>query len=181
MKQPVIYFKNYMLRDIEVSDAKDMFEYGSDMDVVKFLSWGPYVDESEAVASIKKFFLSRPDRGLPVGYAIIDLEKNKMIGTIDIHTKVSDGVYEIGYALNKHYWGKGIMTEALRKLLEVSFWYHSFDKIVIGHAVDNVASEQVIKKNGFIFEKTDYERAYNRFTGQTDPSKWYYLTKENFK
>ena len=30
MKQPVIYFDHYMLRDVSVKDAKDMYEYGQD-------------------------------------------------------------------------------------------------------------------------------------------------------
>ncbi len=181
MKQPVILFENYKLRDIELKDAKDMFEYGKDLDVVKFLSWGPYQDFSEAVGSIKKFFLSRPERGLPVGYAIIDTKNDKMIGTIDFHTKYDDGSYEVGFCLNKDYWGQGIMTKALRKILEVGFYYHGFDKIIIGHANHNVGSKRVIEKNGFIFEKEDQDRYYNRFTGLNEPSSWYYLTKETFK
>ena len=31
MKQPIIYFDNYMLRDVELKDAKDMFEHGKDL------------------------------------------------------------------------------------------------------------------------------------------------------
>nr|WIF87848.1 hypothetical protein QOL21_04975 [Acholeplasma laidlawii] len=56
MKQPIIYFDNYMLRDVELKDAKDMFEYGKDLETVKFLSWGPYSDLTEAYGSIKEFF-----------------------------------------------------------------------------------------------------------------------------
>ncbi len=181
MKQPVIIFENLMLRDINVHDAKDMYEYGKDIDVVKFLSWGPYQDLSEAVGSIKQYFLTRPLKGLPVGYAIVDTKKDKMIGTIDFHTKHPDGSYEIGFCLNKDYWGQGIMTKALRKILEVGFYYHGFEKIVIGHAENNLASKRVIEKNGFIFDKVDLERYYNRFTGLNEPSSWYYLTKETFK
>jgi len=181
MKQPVIYFDHYMLRDVSVKDAKVMNEYGQDQKVVKFLSWGPYLDLTDAVGSIKRYFLTRPERGLPVGYAIVDLEHNKMIGTIDFHTQHDDGSYEIGFCLNRNYWNKGIMTKALRKVIEVGFYYHGFNKIVIGHAEANIASKRVIEKNGFIFDKIDHERYYNRFTGQNEPSYWYYLTKETFK
>ena len=73
------------------------------------------------------------------------------------------------------------MTKALRKILEVGFYYHGFEKIVIGHAENNLASKRVIEKNGFIFDKVDLERYYNRFTGLNEPSSWYYLTKETFK
>lgn len=181
MKQPVIYFDHYMLRDIETKDAKDMFEYGSDMDVVKFLSWGPYMDVTEAYGSIKQYFLSRPQRGLPVGYAIIDLTNDKMIGTVDFHTIISEGVVEAGYCLNKKYWNQGVMTKALRKLIEVGFYFHGYHKIIIGHANTNVGSQRVIEKNGFIFDTEDSDKYYNRFTGQKELSKWYFLKKEDFK
>ncbi len=181
MKQPVILFDHYMLRDIELTDASDMFEYGSDMEVVKFLSWGPYMDVTEAYGSIKQYFFKRPEKGLPVGYAIVDLNTNKMIGTVDFHTKFADGSVEAGYCLNKAYWNKGVMTKALRKLLEVGFWYLGFHKVIIGHANENVSSKRVIEKNNFVFEKEDPEKYYNRFTGLKEPSSWYYLTKEDFK
>jgi len=179
MKQPVIIFDNYMLRDIELIDSNDMYEYGSDKEVIQFLSWGPYHHVSEAASSIRGYFLKRPMYQLPVGYAIIDLTNDKMIGTVDFHTIVSEGVVEAGYCLNRKYWNKGIMTKALNKLIEVGFYFHNYHKIIIGHANDNYGSKRVIEKNGFIF---DYEKNYyNRFTGKHEPSSWYYLTKEDFK
>lgn len=180
MKQPVIYFDNYLLRDIQLSDGKDMFEYGKDLETVKFLSWGPYNDVTDAYYSIREFFLKRPEKGLPVGYAIVDLTDFKMIGTIDFHTIISEGVVEVGFCLNKNYWNKGIMSKALHKLLEVGFYYHGFNKIIIGHASQNVQSQRVIEKNNFIFDYENDEKYYNRFTGKKEPSKWYYLTKETF-
>ena len=59
MKQPIIYFDNYMLRDVELKDAKDMFEYGKDLETVKFLSWGPYSDVTEAYGSIKEVLFEK--------------------------------------------------------------------------------------------------------------------------
>ncbi|WP_025724681.1 GNAT family N-acetyltransferase [Acholeplasma granularum] len=180
MKEPIIYFENYLLRPVQIEDANDMYEYGSDLETVKFLSWGPYMDVTEAHGSIKQFFLKRPQRGLPIGYAIVDLKLNKMIGTIDFHTIISDGVAEIGFCLNKAYWKKGIMTKALHQILQVGFYYHGFKKIVIGHANQNTGSKRVIEKNKFIFDYVDNEKYYNRFTGQNEPSSWYYLTREDF-
>lgn len=181
MKQPVMYFDQYMLRDIELKDGKDMYTYGKDLETVQYLSWGPYSDMSEAYASIKAYFLKRPERGLPVGYAIVDLKSNQMIGTIDFHTIITDGVVEAGFCLNKDYWNKGIMSKALHTLLEVGFYYHGYQKIVIGHANQNIQSKRVIEKNNFIFDYEDDNKYYNRFTGQHEPSSWYYLTKETFK
>lgn len=181
MKAPVVYFKNYMLRDINLQDAADMYEYGSDMDVVATLNWGPYTAPSEAVYSIKSFFLTRPKKGLPVGYAIVDLENNKMIGTADFHTKQADGSYELGYALHKDYWNKGIMTQVVRQMIEIGLYYFGFERIVVGHALSNPKSQRVIEKNGFVFSHDDEKGFYNRFSGSYEPTRWYCHTKETFK
>ena len=83
---PVIDCGDFYLRSICKKDARDLFEYGSDPQVTKFLSWGPYEDFDEARWCIDKYYLDRPNHKLPIGYAIIYKENQKMIGVIDYHT-----------------------------------------------------------------------------------------------
>jgi len=154
-KMPIKYFSHYMLRSIKKKDYKDMFDYGKKENVTKTLTWGPMVDIKEAKDSIKEIFLKRPSKGIPVGYAIIDLNLNKMIGTIDFHTKVEGkNIVEIGYALHDDYWNQHIMTKALKIIVEVGFQYYQYDALVIKHLKRNVGSGKVIQKNGFEFVKS---------------------------
>lgn len=102
-----------MLRDVEFKDVKDMFEYGKDLEMVKFLSWGLYSDVIEVYGLIREFFLKRFERGLFVGYVIVDLKNDKMIGIIDFYIMIFEGVVEVGFCLNKVYWNKGIMFKLL--------------------------------------------------------------------
>lgn len=180
MKVPVLVFDNIMLRDIKKSDAKDLFEYGSDLEVVKYLNWGPYEYEQEAKEAISTYFLTRPSKGLPVGYAIIDLEKNKMIGTVDFHTFRGPNTVELGYALNKNYWNRGVMSKCVAKILEVGFYTLGYDKIYCGYVVGNPGSQRVIEKNKFKFEYNDPKGYFDRFTGETVETRFYSITKEEF-
>lgn len=52
---------------------------------------------------------------------------------------------DIGYWIDKQYWGKGIATEALRQLLQIV----STRPIYASAAADNAASIRVLQKCGF--------------------------------
>jgi len=59
---------------------------------------------------------------------------------------------EIGYWIGEDFWGKGITTEAIRQMVEYTFYY--FDKIRIYAEVfeNNKASMCTLEKNGFYLE-----------------------------
>lgn len=178
---PVKYFDHYMLRPIKKRDYKDMFEYGKSKDVCQYLTWGPMFHISEAKKSIKSIFLTRPKKGIPVGYAIVDTDVNKMIGTIDFHTKIEyQNVVEIGYVLNQSYWSKHIMSQALKIVTEVGFEVYHYDKIIIKHLKNNIASGKVITNNGYKF-KNSYAYHYDKITQVLSSEMMVYeLTKENY-
>lgn len=180
-KMPVIDLEQVILRTIRVSDYKDMFEYGSDPDVTKWLNWGPMTQQSDAKHSIKEVFYPRVKRGLPVGYAIVDKKTQKMIGTIDFHAKLDTiNAAEIGYCLNKKYWGKGIMTQALIKMIDIGFNYLDYERIIIKHLHNNIASKKVIDKAGFKFV-SQRPYVYNKQQGKLEGMLMSYeLKKENY-
>ncbi|MFA5560912.1 MAG: GNAT family N-acetyltransferase [Acholeplasmataceae bacterium] len=177
LKMPKINFDHYQLRTLELKDAKDMLLYASDPLVTKYLTWDNFYTLKEAEWSIKNVFFPRVKRGLPIGYAIIDLTKDLMIGTIDFHQydEVRNEA-EIGFVLNQSYWHKGIMTKALAKLIEVGFDYLGYDSIIIKHMVENTASAKVILRNNFIF--FDYETTIHK--NKEYRLKQYRLTKEQY-
>jgi RimJ/RimL family protein N-acetyltransferase len=64
----------------------------------------------------------------------------------------------MGYWLAEDYWGKGIMPEAIRQMVEYSFNNLDIDRIFARPFGINIASQRVLEKAGFIlearFEKT---------------------------
>lgn len=152
LKMPIVETERLILRPVQLDDAKDMYEYCSDDDVIKYLWFEKHdsVEYSEYI--IEKLFLNRKDVGIPEAYAIVVKENNKMIGTIDVNQVHFNDVGVIGYVIHKDYWGKGIVTEALETLILVLFNYCGFYRLEINHCVDNVGSGRVIEKAGFIQE-----------------------------
>lgn len=59
------------------------------------------------------------------------------------------GLAEVGYALTSIHQGRGVMTEALRRLIEDLFSTTTIERVEARCAVENVASQRVLEKNAF--------------------------------
>lgn len=59
---------------------------------------------------------------------------------------------ELVYWLGKQYWGKGYMTEAVRRMLAFGFVELGFERIYAGCFTRNLASRHVLEKVGFKYE-----------------------------
>lgn len=152
LRMPTVETERLILRPIQLDDDKDMYEYCSDDDVIKYLWFEKHDSIEFSRYVIEKLFLNRVDVGIPEAYAIVVKESNKMIGTIDINQVHFNEVGVIGYVIHKDYWGKGIVSEALETLIPILFYHCGFYRLEINHCADNVGSARVIEKAGFIQE-----------------------------
>ena len=80
---------------------------------------------------------------------------NQFAGAISIIPK--NDIYrfsaEIGFWLGEPFWGKGIMTEAIRQILEYCRVHHpELIRIYAEVFADNKTSSRVLEKNGFHLE-----------------------------
>lgn len=180
-KMPEVIMGDFMLRTINKKDYHDMFEYGRDEEVTRYLSWGPFMKPKEAKHAIQSIFYPRWHQGLPRGYAIIDMKQQKMIGTIDFHTK-PQGINgaEIGYVIHKDYWNQGIMTQALKHMIDLGFDYLNYDVLWIKHMRQNVASQKVIEKTDFKHMRTEKITIQKKDYIVDDDLLIYELTKERY-
>lgn len=96
----------------------------------------------------------------PLVYAIVWKQSGKVIGHAIFHIyEQSD--YEIGWILNKSYWGKGIADEVTRKLVEYAKCLGA-DSCVIECDAEQIASKRIALKNGFTYEgKSDDLECYH--------------------
>lgn len=149
-KLPIIQLESVYIRAISKKDASDFYDLGKDELTTEFLTWGPFKRLKDAHAMIKYTYLKRIGRKEPVGYAIIDKNNDKMIGTIEFHSfNYKQNTCEIGYVLHRAYWNKGIMTACLIEVTKIAFQYLDLDKVIIKHIKENQASQKVILKAGY--------------------------------
>ncbi len=87
-------------------------------------------------------------------FLIVLKENGHVIGSIDYKYVPKDGATEVGYGMNPDYEGHGYMTEALTAFL--SFGKALGIKTVYAETLkDNIKSQNVLKRCGFVFDKED--------------------------
>ncbi len=78
----------------------------------------------------------------------------KAVGSIGIFVK--DDVYsksaELGYWLAEEFWGKGIMTEAIKRICNMTFEKFDTVRIYADVFANNIGSRRVLEKAGFKLE-----------------------------
>ena len=101
----------------------------------------PYT-RADGIAFVE-IFAQRPDER-PYAITLDD----HFIGVVGL-TFYPEGPPELGYWLGEPHWGKGIMSEAVRALLEAAFATHLFPRLKARALASNAGSLNVLEKLGF--------------------------------
>ncbi|WP_303219129.1 GNAT family N-acetyltransferase [Enterococcus asini] len=142
-EKQVLETERLLLRPVRLADAEDMYEYAGDDETTRYIfpTHQSLQDTKEGIAT---YFMSAP-----LGkFAIEERQSGKMIGTIDLRVEEALRKGELGYALNKAYWGQGFVPEAAMAILSLGFDHLSLISIQAVHDVDNPNSGKVMEKIG---------------------------------
>ncbi len=151
-----LYTERLVLRKFTVDDADDFYNnWGKDEKVTRFLSWQPHksVDETK---ELLKDWCKAYESDKTYNWAI-EYDK-KVIGSLSVvilHEKREFA--DLGYCMGYDYWNKGIMTEAVKTIIDYLFSEISVNRIGISHAVKNPGSGRVAQKCGLSYEGTRRE------------------------
>ena len=149
---PQLETERLILRRIRPSDEDDIFEYGSDDEVSKFVVWNTH-KTIEDTRSFINFTLARYEKDEAGEWGIVLKENGKLIGTIGFPwCDVRNRRAELGYVLSRTYWGQGIMPEGVKKVLEFAFTEMELNRVECCHVTDNEKSGRVMQKAGMRFE-----------------------------
>lgn len=158
---PTLETKRLLLRKYKKEDMDDLYEYASDEEVTRYLTFETYKNMEDANQYIQTL-LEKYRNGNEVSPWAIEWKQNhKMIGSIGINQWDIENYYiQIGYVLNKKYWNQGIMTEALKTVIDFAFKNMNIERIELTHDVRNIGSGKVMLKNGLkqegILRKSKY-------------------------
>lgn len=147
-----IHTERLFLRPKKMEDAEKVFEIlYKNPDMTKMLSFDP----PEKVEETKEFFKQR-EKEFPHKSVVWSIFfEEKLVGVIsleDIQRQFNAwrmDAAEMGYWLDPAFHNLGIMTEAVRGVLEFGFTKMNLHKITIQHLSVNDASRRVIEKSGF--------------------------------
>lgn len=142
-----------MLRRFKPSDSEYMFKnWASDSEVSKFLSWNPHRDLNETEQIIDNW-INDYVKNDSYNWVIELKEIGEIIGQICVvHLNEKYYSCEIGYNVGRLFWGKGIMTEALKAVISYMFSEIGMNRIEARHNTLNPASGRVMQKSGMVNE-----------------------------
>lgn len=128
-----------ILRKFEEKDMEALYLLLKDKDVNTFLPWLPVKNIKETTAFYKERFADREYH-----FAICLKEDNIPIGYINV---AMDESHDLGYALRKEFWHRGIVTEAgngiIQQLIKDDIPY-----ITATHDKNNPRSGNVMRQLG---------------------------------
>ena len=107
----------------------------------------PYTEEQA------KAWIERVVDEVPIVSLAIDLD-GEAIGGIGLILNSDVYMYsaEIGYWIGEPFWGQGIATEAIRQMIDYTFYYFDIVRIYAEVFENNKASMRALEKNGFYLE-----------------------------
>ncbi len=148
-----IVTERLILRQFTPDDANAMFEnWANDQKVTKFLTWQPHSSPEETRGLLEQW--CKAYESCATYNWAIEFE-GQIIGNISVVRSSDTNEYaELGYCMGTAYWGKGIMTEAAKAVIDYLFRQVGMHRVGIAHATENPASGRVAQKCGLRYEGT---------------------------
>ncbi len=160
-ENPVLKSNRLSLRPFTIDDIDAVLLYASDNIVTKYLTWPSYTDISQVEEVVKKYYIGKE------GVFAIELEsEQKCIGCIGLILYIEHNKASFGYVLNREYWNKGYMTEALNIILDFSFSKLELNRVEATHYIGNEGSGRVMQKCGMKYEGTGIQEVKVKYIYQ---------------
>ena len=139
-----------LLRPFRLDDVDDVFDYARDPEWALYLGGHipqPYTrrDAEEFVAhAVLASWDTNPDFA-------VELD-GRVSGGVALEVRQTDAIAELGYALAKPHWGKGLMPEAARAAVDWGFERLGLAKVYAMVDLRHTRSQRVMEKLGMTRE-----------------------------
>ena len=159
-----IRFGIWNIKDIDL--AKKLW---GDKEVTKYISGKGYFSEEEIFIRLTKEIANQEKYKVQY-WPIFMKDTNEFMGCCGLRPyDLEKNIYEVGIHILPQYWGKGIASEALNKVIEYAFEELKVSNLFAGHNPENSASKKLLTKVGFRFVREEYYEP----TGLMHPSYLY--------
>ena len=160
-----------------MDDADAMFRnWASDPEVTKFLTWPAHTSVDVSKAVLEGWVPSYAQENYYQWAIVLKEHGNDPIGSISVvYLEEATDKAHIGYCLGKAWWHQGIMSEALKAVMDFLFDKVGVNRIESRHDPDNPHSGMVMKKCNMKYEGT--MRSADRNNQGICDACWYALLK----
>lgn len=140
----------YKLRPWKTDDLDSLMLYADNWNIAKNLTDKfphPYTRESG------ENFISYAGAGDPLQIFAIEIE-GRASGGIGVHPQedIFKKNAELGYWLAEPYWGKGIISAAIKEVVDYAFETFDITRVFARPFGTNIGSQKALEKNGFVLE-----------------------------
>lgn len=146
---PKIQTQRLTMRQFAASDLDDYYAIVGDQENAKAAGFQYAHHKADAD------YLLRSAIKQKMVFAIVETLTQRVIGSIGLYPKLAENgeqerhAAEIGYVLNRDYWGQGYMTEAAAGLIKAVSDHQLLQTIWASFLSDNTRSKRVLEKLGF--------------------------------
>jgi ribosomal-protein-alanine N-acetyltransferase len=138
-----------ILREFELRDEPGLRAYESDPEVARFDDWGPNTAE-ETNAILRSVLADQQHWPRDAVATAIELQsEGALVGSI--HLAVRDKknrTADIGFTINRHYWGRGYASEATAAFVDALFRRLDMHRVCASCDTRNRGSHRVLEKLG---------------------------------
>ncbi len=149
-EMPFLETSRLLLRPISVNDAQDLFEVHSDPEVVKYM---PIAENSvEQTKYWIEWRQKRRQEGDPVPWVMVHKQTGKVLGLCGFYRiDYPRAAGEVMITLNRKFWGKGFMQEAMKAVADYGFSSIGLNRIDCLFYPENKRITRLCEKVGLQF------------------------------
>lgn len=146
-----------LLRRVSSSDAADLHSYYGRADVAAYLLTPPLSRAETEVEVERRLRLNQDDGpdgpGAPEALGLVLELDGRVVGDVVlIHKGPHYSQAEVGWVIHPDHAGRGLVTEAMRALLDIAFVHHGFHRVYAELDARNTRSAAMCERLGMRLE-----------------------------
>ena len=179
MSFPTLSTERLKLIEIKDGHVASIFSIFSNEEVIKYYGMSPFIKEEQAEALVKSFATGFEQKK-SMRWGIELKETGEFIGTVGLNNlSLASKRTEIGYELLPGHWRKGIVSEAVRAVIDYCFNVLNLYRIGAVTFPQNEASFTLLLNLGF--EKEGLLRGYLYQDNSSHDAFIFSLTKPDWR
>jgi len=148
---PVFETERLIIHRYEAVDFDNFFMLNGDEEIMRYIR--PVQNREDSLLFFEKIMESYNEQPGIGRWGMRSKSDGNFIGSFAVIPVQNSTDLQLGYALLKHAWGKGYASEAVQGGIAYAFNQLRLASIAAITEIDNLASQKVLLRNGFVFEK----------------------------